>query len=87
MTARRSVPDITSESLGDHDWLAGGFSAADIPMVDVLRIVDRSGGLSGHPTCQACVERGTVRPAFERAYADRMAHVDAADAKRAESTR
>ncbi len=65
--------------LATREWLAGGFSAADILMSDVLRLVDRFEGLAGHPACQAYVERATARTAFKKAYADQMAHFAKAD--------
>ncbi|KJC35940.1 glutathione S-transferase [Bradyrhizobium sp. LTSP885] len=61
------------------EWLAGTFSVADILMADVLRLVDRFGGLSDHPACHAYVARATARPCFEKAHADQMAHFAAAD--------
>lgn len=65
--------------LAAREWLAGGFSAADIVMADALRLVDRFGGLAGHPACQAYLARATQRPAFLKAHADQMAHFAAAD--------
>jgi glutathione S-transferase len=65
--------------LADHEWLAGSYSVADILMSDVLRLVDRFDGLAGHPACRAYVGRATARPAFQKAYADQMAHFAAAD--------
>lgn len=65
--------------LSDRDWLAGAFSVADIAMADVLRLVDRFGGLNDHPGCSAYVTRATSRPAFARAHADQLAHFARAD--------
>ncbi|WP_127143244.1 glutathione S-transferase family protein [Pelagibacterium montanilacus] len=65
-----------------REWLAGAFSVADIAMVDVLRLVDRFGELSGYPACEAYVARGIGRPAFIKAHGDQIAHFAAADAKR-----
>ncbi|MGE5501047.1 MAG: glutathione S-transferase family protein, partial [Ignavibacteriales bacterium] len=65
--------------LGGREWLAGGFSVADILMADVLRLVDRFEGLSAHPAAKAYVERATARPAFLKAHADQLAHFAAAD--------
>jgi glutathione S-transferase len=65
--------------LAAREWLAGGFSVADIAMADVLRLVDRFDGLAGRPTCRAYVARATARPAFLKAHADQMAHFAAAD--------
>ena len=69
--------------LTGRDWLTDAFSAADILMADVLRMVDRFDGLAQHPTCRAYVARATARPAFQKAYADQMAHFAAGDVKRA----
>lgn len=65
--------------LAKRDWLAGRFSVADILMADVLRLVDRFDGLADHPACRDYVRRATARPAFQKAYADQMAHFAAAD--------
>lgn len=65
--------------LAGREWLAGGFSVADILMADVLRPVDRFDGLAGHAACKAYVRRATARPAFAKAHADQMAHFAKAD--------
>jgi glutathione S-transferase len=65
--------------LAGREWLAGTFSVADILMADVLRLVDRFGGLAGYPACRDYVARATARPAFVKAHADQMAHFAAAD--------
>lgn len=65
--------------LGGREWLAGGFSIADIAMADVLRLVDRFDGLADSPACRDYVARATARPAFVKAHADQMAHFAAAD--------
>jgi glutathione S-transferase len=65
--------------LAGRDWLAGGFSVADIAMADVLRLVARFDGLAEHPACRAYVTRATTRPAFQKAHADQLAHFAAAD--------
>lgn len=62
-----------------REWLAGNFSAADILMADVLRLVDQFDGLSSYPTCRDYVARATARPAFQKAHADQLAHFAAAD--------
>ena len=56
--------------LARRDWLAGTFSVADILMADVLRLVDRFGGLADYPACRAYLARATARPAFVKAYND-----------------
>lgn len=66
--------------LSDHDWLvANRFTAADILMADVLRLMDRFGKLADYPACKAYVDRATARPAFLKAHADQLAHFAAAD--------
>lgn len=60
--------------LANREWLAGTFSVADILMADVLRLVQRYGGLEEHPACIRYVERATARPAFTKALADQLAH-------------
>ncbi|MEP7247937.1 MAG: glutathione S-transferase family protein [Gammaproteobacteria bacterium] len=65
--------------LGEREWLAGNFSVADILMSDVLRLVDRFGGLVDSPACRDYVARATARPSFVKAHADQIAHFSAAD--------
>ncbi|WP_428662752.1 glutathione S-transferase family protein [Reyranella sp.] len=66
--------------LAAREWLARSFSVADILMADVLRLVDRFGGLANYPACHDYVARATARPSFLKAHADQMAHFAAADA-------
>ena len=65
--------------LGDRQWLAGAFSVADILRADVLRLVDRFGGLAEYPVCRDYVGRAVSRPSFVKAHADQMAHFATAD--------
>ena len=65
--------------LARREWLTGAFSIADILMADVLRLVDRFGGLAEYPACRAYVTRATSRPSFIKAHADQLAHFAAAD--------
>ena len=65
--------------LAGREWLAETFSIADIVMADVLRLVDRFGGLTEHSACRGYVARTTSRPSFVKAHADQMAHFAAAD--------
>lgn len=67
--------------LARRDWLVGDrFTAADLMMADVIRILADSGVLAGHPALAAYVARATARPAFRKAHADQIAHFEAADA-------
>jgi glutathione S-transferase len=65
--------------LAEREWLAGGFSVADILMADVLRPVDRFDGLANYPACRGYVARATARRSFIKAHADQMAHFAKAD--------
>jgi glutathione S-transferase len=65
--------------LTGRTWLTGEFSVGDILMADVLRQADWFDALAAYPACRAYVERATERPAFKKAYADQMAHFEAAD--------
>lgn len=65
--------------LAGREWLAGSFSIADILMADVLRLVDRFGGLATYPASRDYVARATARPSFVKAHADQIAHFAAAD--------
>lgn len=85
----RRIDDFLNARLGhieavlkDREWLAGGFSVADIAMADVLRLVDRFDGLAAYPACRAYAARATARPAFLKAHDDQMAHFAVADERR-----
>lgn len=63
---RTRLADL-SNALGDAEWLAGEFSAADILMVQVLRWERRV--VQEYSNLAAYVARGEARPAFQRAFA------------------
>lgn len=63
-----------SAALGARTWLDGDtFTAGDLLMVAVLRIVAGDGFLDKHRNLRDYVARGEARPAFRRALADQMA--------------
>ena len=62
-----------SDRLGVAEWLDGAFSACDLLMVAVLRILKRSGILDEYPNLFAYVARGEARPAFKRAFEAQLA--------------
>jgi len=69
--------------LSEREWLvADRFTAADLLMADVLRVPDLR-AFGNRPATEAYVTRATSRPAFKKAYADQMAHFQAADEQRA----
>ncbi|MEX6634025.1 glutathione S-transferase family protein [Hyphococcus lacteus] len=65
--------------LENREWLVGDFTAADILMADVLRLVHRFDGLADYPLCRAYVDRATARPAFIAVHTNQLAHFAAAD--------
>lgn len=58
-----------SDRLGNEAWLDGGFSAADLMMVLVLRRLDGSGLVEEYPNLAAYVARAVARRAYQRAFA------------------
>jgi glutathione S-transferase len=62
-----------SNYLGDSEWLDGEFSAGDLLMVTVLRRLESSGLLLGHPIVSAYIARAEARPAYQRAFAAQLA--------------
>lgn len=74
---RKRLDDLSAR-LGGADWLNGGFSAADILMVTVLRRLQGSGILEAYPNLAAYVARAEARPAYKRAFAAQLAVFNAA---------
>jgi glutathione S-transferase len=78
--AKAARPDVTglaeqrlksvSDALGDSEWIAGGFTVADIMLVTVLRNLRHTSIVAGFPNLAAYQARGEARPAFRRALAD-----------------
>lgn len=63
-----------SRRLGEREWLEDGvFTAGDLIMVSVLRIIAGDGLLAPYPNLTAYCARGEARPAFQRALASQMA--------------
>jgi glutathione S-transferase len=65
--------DRLADWLGDREWLEGRFTAGDLLMADVLRIVDNTDLLTQRPNLLAYVERAKARPAFRAAHAAQIA--------------
>lgn len=59
--------------LGDRDHLEGRFTAGDLLMADVLRILDHTDIVDSRPKLKAYRDRCTARPAFQKALADQLA--------------
>jgi len=63
-----------AQALGDRDWLADGrFSAGDLLMATVLRILRHTDLVAAEPRLLAYLVRCEARPAFGRALAAQMA--------------
>ena len=59
--------------LGDRDYLEGTFSAGDLLMSDVLRILDHTDLVDSRPKLRAYRDRCMARPAFQKALAEQLA--------------
>ena len=60
--------------LDGREWLAQSFSAADILMTTVLRLLDNMEMVERFARVQAYRDRCMARPAFRKALADQVAH-------------
>jgi glutathione S-transferase len=59
--------------LDERDYLQDHFTAADLLMVTVLRILQRTGLVEEMPALYSYRLRCEARPAFQKALADQMA--------------
>ena len=59
--------------LEDRNYLTGRFTAADILMTAILRLIGHTDVVAGHPNLAAYVSRCEARPAFQRALAEQIA--------------
>jgi glutathione S-transferase len=66
--------------LGGRDYLEDRFTAGDLLMTTVLRILRHTDIVSGWPTLRAYQERCEARPAFQKAMADHLRPYQAAAA-------
>lgn len=69
---RMRLDDLSSR-LGEAEWLDGKFSAGDLMMIMVLRRLAGTGVVEEYPNLSAYVARGTMRPAYKRAFEDQLA--------------
>lgn len=70
--------DDVERWLGGRDWLEDGFTAGDLVMVTVLRMLRHTDLVSGRPVLAAYQARGEARPAFRKALADHLRPFEAA---------
>ena len=59
--------------LGEREWLEDRFTAGDLMMISVLRILRHTDLVAEHPRLAAYQARGEARPAFQKALAGQMA--------------
>jgi glutathione S-transferase len=64
---------VLSERLDGRDYLLGRFTAADILMTTVLRLIRHTDLVAGFPVLDAYLKRCEARPAFQKALSDQMA--------------
>jgi glutathione S-transferase len=69
--------DRLVDHLEDRDWLEDRFTAGDLLMTTVLRILDGTDLVAARPTLAAYKARGEARPAFKRALEAQLADFDA----------
>lgn len=72
-----------ADALAEKEYLEGRFTAADILMTHVLKLVEDRELLERVPSLVAYRQRCEARPAFQKAMADHLAAFEAADASRA----
>ncbi len=65
--------DRLADALGERDYLAGGFTVADIAMATVLREMGDTDLVGSHGRLKAYLDRCLARPAFKRALAAQLA--------------
>jgi glutathione S-transferase len=65
--------DRMADALGRQEYLAGGFSVADIAMATVLRELGDTDLVRSRPALQAYLDRCLARPAFQRALQAQLA--------------
>jgi glutathione S-transferase len=64
--------DAVENWLGNRDYLEDRFTAADLMMTTVLRILRHTDIVYGRPPLKAYLERCESRPAFQKAMADHL---------------
>jgi len=78
---RRRLSELATW-LGEREFLEDRFTAGDLVMASVLRILRHTDLVAAEPNLAAYQARCEARPAFQRALADQMAAFAAAEAER-----
>jgi glutathione S-transferase len=71
-TVNKRVLELSAR-LNGHAFLEGGFTAADLVMSQVLRLLRHTSLVAEIPTLHAYCRRCEARPAFQKALADQLA--------------
>jgi glutathione S-transferase len=71
-TVNKRVLELSAR-LNGHAFLEGGFTAADLVMSQVLRLLRHTSMVAEIPTLHAYCRRCEARPAFQKALADQLA--------------
>ena len=79
---KKRLSDL-AERLSGRDWLEDRFTAGDLMMATVLRILRHTDLVTSDPTLAPYLARCEARPAFQKALADQMASFKEADARSA----
>ena len=87
MARRPAVVEMVQDRLGaledwldGRDYLEGRFTAGDLLMTTVLRILRHTDIVSGRPTLKAYQQRCEARPAFQKALTDHLKPFETASA-------
>jgi glutathione S-transferase len=72
VTAAQNRLGALEDWLGGRDYLEDRFTAGDLMMTTVLRILRHTELVSGRPVLKAYQERCEARPAFQKALADHL---------------
>jgi glutathione S-transferase len=77
---KKRLADL-AEHLSGRDWLEDRFTAGDLMMATVLRILRHTDLVTSDPTMAAYLARCEARPAFQRALAGQLASFEETNAQ------
>jgi glutathione S-transferase len=77
---KKRLSDL-AERLSRRDWLEDRFTAGDLMMATVLRILRHTDLVTSDPTLAPYLARCEARPAFQKALADQLASFKETDAR------
>ena len=77
---KKRLSDL-AERLNERDWLEDRFTAGDLMMATVLRILRHTDLVTSHPTLGPYLARCEARRAFQKALADQLTSFKASDGR------